>query len=524
MRSPLRRLPTRSRTALASGLAALLLAGGGALWLRQHVYDSRLAAGQEQALYQARAIARDNKLDGGTLTVHADTVALPYAVIGPDGILVVQGEPLRDQAFAAGQLPPVPPGAPESWHRTRAVTLQQRPPAQANRLSGRTFAAVGVHSVVSHPSGRPQPGAWPTGTYTVYVLVTPFEAEDTVKALDPALYAGAPGAALVVAGFAWGATGRALRPIDEIRAELAEISERRLDRRVPVPHATDEISRMAQTTNDTLDRLERSAEQQRQFVADAAHELRSPIAGLRASLDVSLAHPDRTDWPRATAEALESVRRLQLLTNDLLFLAATAQDRHDAVGTQVDLADLAQDLLTEVRHTRPGTVRFVLDAAAPAVVTGDARQLRRLLRNLLDNAARHARTTVTVTIAPHGRHDQGQASFRDGAVRVEVHDDGRGIAAADRERVFERFTRLDEARSRDAGGSGLGLAIARGIAIRHHGTLTLADAPPGHGATLVVTMPSSLRAGSSDAVGRGGPNVVGTAGPGGGPARCPSLR
>ena len=474
MHNPLARMSTRARTALAAGLAALLLAGIGAWWLRQHLYDAQFDTSRSQATYQARAIARDNTADqGATYILHADTVGLPFMVIDPNGHEVLRGDPLVGLAIEPGQLASAPSDSASNWTTEESVHIDS--PGQDNRMSGRTFSAVGVASFVDVQTYDSTYFTAGPGIYTVYVLVTPFEAEDAVSAITLPLGVGVPFAALLVAGIAWIATSRALRPVDAIRAELAEITENDLGRRVPVPVARDEIWRMATTTNRTLDRLEHAAEQQRRFVADASHELRSPIAALRTNLEVSLKHEERVDWPRATREALLTVQRLQDLTEDLLFL--TKPTSHDLREASVDLTSVATELISEARHMQPDGPDVSLEATGPLVVRGHAWQLHRLLRNLLDNAIRHASSAVVV---------RTHASQR-WAV-VEVTDDGAGIPTADRDRIFERFTRLDDARSRDAGGSGLGLAIARAIALRHGGTLAVADAG-GPGATFVVRMP-----------------------------------
>ncbi|MGI5336236.1 sensor histidine kinase [Streptomyces sp. CA-181903] len=279
-----------------------------------------------------------------------------------------------------------------------------------------------------------------------------------------------PVAAALLAVAAWTTAGRALRPVEAIRRELEDITARSLDRRVPVPASGDEITRLALTTNAILDRLESAAELQRRFVADASHELRSPLTALRTSLEAALAHPGEADWPGAVRSALADVVRLQRLSEDLLLLARLdgGVPPGDAV---VDLAGLVHDLTEEYRHrrrTRPLRIHCAV-GEGPAVVRGSAVQLERLLRNLLDNACRHARTTVGITLR----------SETDGAVVVEVSDDGPGVPAAERERVFERFGRLEDARGRSTGGAGLGLAISREIALLHGGTLRLADADRG---------------------------------------------
>ncbi|XVV05870.1 sensor histidine kinase [Actinosynnema sp. CA-248983] len=272
------------------------------------------------------------------------------------------------------------------------------------------------------------------------------------------------GAAALTALFGavvWVATGRVLRPVEAIRREVAHITEHDLSRRVPVPRARTEFARLATTLNTTLDRLQTAIEDNRRFVADASHELRSPIAALRAELEIATAHPDQADWRRVVDSALQDTYRLQQLATDLLLLARL--DTPPPVPDEpVDLTALVRD---HTANTRSGHVLVTTELPDhPLPVPGHAALLTRLLGNLLDNALRHATTTVTVRLAQEG--DQA---------RLDVLDDGPGIPAHQREHVFRRFTRLDEARARDDGGTGLGLAIARRIATTHHGTLTAQD-------------------------------------------------
>ncbi|MBI0298401.1 HAMP domain-containing histidine kinase [Streptomyces sp. PRKS01-29] len=294
----------------------------------------------------------------------------------------------------------------------------------------------------------------------------------------------AAGLVLFVAGLTWLLVGRALRPVAAMRQEFTEITERDLHRRVPVPRARDEIHRLARTMNATLDRLHRAMTRQRQFVADASHELRSPIAAVRAQLELVLARPSRTDWPAAVHKALRDTDRLQAVASDLLLLARLdAQEAPPKAA--VDLGALAAE---EVRR-HPGALTMDQPTAVgdrrtkargqerAAVVTGSRVQLSRLLTNLADNARRHTRTTVSISVAVHG-----------GMVELAVDDDGPGIPEGDRERVFERFTRLDDARARQDGGTGLGLAIANDIAHAHGGTLTALTSPRG-GARLLLRLP-----------------------------------
>jgi signal transduction histidine kinase len=267
------------------------------------------------------------------------------------------------------------------------------------------------------------------------------------------------------------AVAKALAPVDAIRSELAEITATGLDRRVPVPKNQQEIKLLAQTVNDTLDRLETAYQHLGHFTSDASHDLRSPITAMRTQLEEALMYPQDTDWPQMTRAVLAGVQRLQDLVTDLLALArldAGAPLAHDPL----DLADLVDAELDR----RPGHIKIAKELHQGVFIPCDRLRLARLLTNLLDNAERHARSQVTVIVRP----DHGMAT-------MEIVDDGGGIATELREVVFKRFTRLDASRNRDAGGTGLGLAIARQIAEAHQGTLTLEDSD--QGARFVLRLP-----------------------------------
>ncbi len=232
-----------------------------------------------------------------------------------------------------------------------------------------------------------------------------------------------------------------------------------------MPDSHDEVGRLAITLNDMLQRLDTARARQRAFVADAAHELRSPLTNMRTELEVAQRLPDDTDWPALTDDLLADVQRLSRLVDDLLLLARSDDGGGRPISRRLEQIDLGQ-LVGEVAARYPG-VRHE-DATGPLPLVADPDALARVVANLLDNACRHRRSTVTVRTA--------KSEFD---LLVVVTDDGPGIPVGDRERVFDRFTRLDDGRARDAGGSGLGLAIVQELVRRHGGSVTLGDANPG---------------------------------------------
>ncbi|MEU6781774.1 HAMP domain-containing sensor histidine kinase [Nonomuraea angiospora] len=271
----------------------------------------------------------------------------------------------------------------------------------------------------------------------------------------------------------WLVTGRALRPVATLRAELDAVHAGDLSRRVTQPPGGDEVSQLARSVNGTLARLERSAQQQRQFASDASHELRTPIAGLRAQLESAQLYPDDTDVEALVDSALRDTDRLEAIITDLLLLARIGS-RVDVVKERVDLAELVRQELS----VRCDKVPVHVELTEGVVVEGVRLQLARVLTNLLDNAQRHAEHTVQVEVRREGEH----------TALLAVENDGVEIAEEDRERIFQRFTRLDAARSRDAGGTGLGLAIARDVVVAHGGQITVEDRVGG--ARFVLRLPA----------------------------------
>ncbi|MHB1534478.1 MAG: sensor histidine kinase [Acidimicrobiales bacterium] len=349
-------------------------------------------------------------------------------------------------------------------------------PTLSERRRDRGSDAEGPYLLLAETLPAPLGHAGATGPVTVYVAGSLRPVREAVATVGVALALGLPLLVTLVGALVWIIGGRALRPVESIRAEVADISGHDLHRRVPEPASTDEVARLARTMNRMLDRLEASSDAQRQFVADASHELRSPLAVLQATLEVALAHPDDSMWPAVAADAVEEARRLHRLVEDLLLLARTGDTSQPNRMEPVDLDEL---VLSEGRRrrNRGGPVALDLHRVSGGRVRGDRDQLARVVHNLLDNGYRHARSRVSVEL-----------SSADSTVLLVVADDGPGIAPADRARVFERFARLDEARSQDDGGTGLGLSIARGIVTAHGGTIEITDSPVG--ARFTVRLPS----------------------------------
>jgi signal transduction histidine kinase len=316
----------------------------------------------------------------------------------------------------------------------------------------------------------------PDGPVTVYVGTSLESVNETIATVRRVLLLILPPLLALLAVASWVLVGRALRPVEAIRAEVADISGRALDRRVPVPPRRDEIGRLASTMNEMLDRLQAASERQRKFVADASHELQSPIAALRTQLEVAIAQPATTDWAATSSDLLAESRHMERLVRDLLFLARSDGEEGVRRIEPVDLDDIVLEEATRLRST--AQVRVDASGVSAAPLSGNRDELTRLVRNLLENAEHHAESRVRIRLSAEGRE-----------IILMVEDDGPGVPPAERERIFQRFTRLDEARSRHNGGTGLGLAIVKEIAERHGGTVCVENADPG--ARFVVRLPQT---------------------------------
>ena len=442
-------------TTLATVVVAVtLLASGVALTA---LLKQSLIAGLDSAqLDRAQAVASIFTADvsPGTIPMTAEENSL-VQVIDASGSVVAATSNIEGEAPVLA--------SPPSARRSTTLTLPTSPVG-----GGSAFRVAAV------------PVQLTSGPGWVYVSGS-LAPVDTAIANVSALFAiSFPPVLLAVGLTVWFAVSRSLRPVEGIRRRASAIDARDMSARVPVPAGRDEISRLAVTMNMMLDRLEMAAARQQQFVGDASHELRSPLAALRAQADVALAHPDAETASRVLSVVRDQAQRMTVLIDDLLLLARQHEVDSRPAAEHVDLDELA---LVEVRRLRErggGNVDVTLDALDAARVTGSRRDLARALRNLGDNALAHARSEVTVALSTSGS-----------VASVSVTDDGPGIPVEDRERIFERFARLDDSRARDgsASGFGLGLAIARDIVEAHGGTLTVDGRPDGaSGARFVLRL------------------------------------
>lgn len=320
-------------------------------------------------------------------------------------------------------------------------------------------------------------------TRLTVAVSTPVRAvEDSVAALTGLGLAALAALTAVIAAITWFAVSRALAPVQAISNQADRISAASLDQRLPQPATSGEIAHLAATMNRMLDRLERSSLAQRQFVSDASHELRSPVTATLLSLETADSAPAASDWAELRTTLTREQYRLAQLIDGLLLLAQLDEGAAPKTDANVDLDEIA---LAEASRPRPVPVDVRVDE--PARVSGNAKLLEHCARNLIDNAARHAVSRVEVTISRRDRH----------AVLV-VEDDGLGVPEAERARIFDRFARLDDARTRRDGGAGLGLAIVKRIVTQHHGTIECGTSPSG-GARFTVTLPAELPPESVDA-------------------------
>jgi heavy metal sensor kinase len=424
-------------------VAVTLLVGAVALvaLVRESLHDGAEVSAEQRASALVREVENTGLPSAEQTDADEDPDEpddLVWQVTGQDGTVVRSSQPLRE---------PLP-----------------RDDEDAVRLAGADHPYVVVTEDAS--SGGQE--------YTVAVAVSLEEVDDSTAALVTPLLVGVPLVLLLVGATTWLVAARALAPVERIRREVEQISGDRLDRRVPEPGSHDEIRRLAQTMNAMLGRLENARARQQQFVADASHELRSPLASIRQTAEVARAHPGALPEGDLVDAVLEESGRMQRLVEQLLLLTRADEGAVARAPRDVDLDDLA---LAEARRVARSGLDVDTTGVGPGRVRGDQTALAQVVRNLVDNAARHAGKALSVGVGENGA-----------GVEVVVEDDGPGIPEEQRQRVFERFVRLDEARARDSGGSGLGLAIVKEIVAAHGGTVAVSSSDLG-GARFVVRLP-----------------------------------
>ncbi|MGH3199128.1 MAG: sensor histidine kinase [Streptosporangiaceae bacterium] len=450
---------------------------GPARWWRRRSLRARLTlitsaglalalAGAAVLLVNALRVSLIRGLDDSARQEAVEVAALIDQNRLPSPVPVAPGTITIQVLDAQGRITDVSPGA------DRLVPML--PPAQAE-LAARTGQG---RMLAGPPLGLPSllrvVAVGAGGRQVVIAAVSYTQASDSLATLARALVIGTPLLFGLLALAIWLVTGYTLRPIAALRRGAAEVTQTGLPRDLPVPPARDEVRSLAVTLNDMLSRLADAQQRQRDLVSDTAHELRSPIASIRAQLEVALDHPDGLDWPETARDVHADTLRLARLTEDLLLLARL--DGQHLRRRPTDLSAMCRSVAARYAAARvpvlADTVRadtVRADTGAPCVVAGDPDALSRLLVNLLDNAVRHAASQVSVSV----RGDDDWAVLT-------VSDDGPGIPAADAERAFGRFSRLDNARSRTGEeGAGLGLAIVRSTAEAHSGSVTLSNAGPG---------------------------------------------
>ncbi len=358
------------------------------------------------------------------------------------------------------------------------VLLRPDQVSQAERTARRFTATLPT-------LGRTRLLAIPTGSGEIVVVGNGLSSVDQARShLQALLGVGGVAMLLLGGGASWWLAGRALRPIDHLSSAAASIDGDDLDRRVPVPRTGDEAARLAQTLNRLLERVSASVGKERAFLADASHELRTPVAVLRAELEVALRSPST---PRAARVVLESMNeetgRLSRLTDDLLALARADAGRLEIVRRPSDLGEPAD---RAARRAGPLAARrrvAIETRLGPAAASIDPHRVVQVAHNLIDNAVRHTPPGGTVRLET-GLSEDGQAF-------LSVADEGPGIPDELASRIFERFSRGDHARGRDSGGTGLGLAIALAIAKGHGGSLVLEERGA-RGSRFVLKVPAII--------------------------------
>jgi signal transduction histidine kinase len=447
----------RVRAAIVSvlivGAAFFLSALGVILLLRHSLYQSATNTAKAEAVAISFVIAEQGFVPP-MLPISSEEMAAQ--VIGTNGNVITSSRDIVHQAAMADLSPAPGKFAVSSGAVLRVKRLTHVRLDLDNRF---VVAAVGLKG--------------PGSARAVLVAYSLGAADNAIELVELSLGIAFSVFVLLVGALVWGLTGWAFRPVEAIRGEVAELSATDLRRRVPEPAVNDEIGRLARTMNAMLGRLEASSDRQRQLVADVSHELRNPLAALQAQLEVAAAHPGTASQSMLEGAVVE-VNHLSQLVDDLLTLARLDEGMLRLRPADVDLDDLV--IVQADRLRAQGKVEVSVKGVSAARVRGDEVQLARVVANLANNAERYARHRVEFATMP--RRD-----FFD----LIVADDGPGVPWFERERIFERFVRLDTARAHEGTGAGLGLAIVREIVTAHGGDVWVEDAQPG--TRMVVRLP-----------------------------------
>jgi signal transduction histidine kinase len=457
-----RRFGVAARLTLGASLVlAIALFVGGAL------FSAALSNTNRGQLFEAgreRVNALVSIVEQGAVpvTLPSPRDSLLFAqVIGVDGKIAGSTQNVRDMELIA---------PPSSWKfADTSITTSK---ATVDKAGCELF----VRSV---PVTQPAPGR-PVGTYYVLVATPVRQSDEMQAALQRQLIAVTPAVLAGAALLFYVLARRALRPVDRLRREVDELSADNLTKRVSAPATLDEVGRLGRTMNRLLDRIQRFHDRQGRFVSDASHELRTPLAASRTRLEVGLLRPADTDWPNTARSLLKENARMARLVDDLLLLARTGESAPEPFRT-VDLDEIVLEAAATARLR--SSIKISVNEVSAGRLLGNPDQLRRVVTNLLDNALRYAETEVCVTLGTLNTDNGEQIVLR-------VIDDGPGIAEADRLRIFERFSRLDDDRSRGSGGSGLGLSIVAELVSAHSGTVT-ADGVAPHGTVITVQLPAT---------------------------------
>lgn len=445
--------PVRTRlTVVASALVTLALAIAALVMVLalHHVLVRSAESATSARAHQIAGILAEEGIEGvePSLLTTAQNVAV-IQIVDPFGQIKLASDDAYDHAMSA----PLPPG--------QQATL---PSTYAMQGSDDEYqaTAVGVRSS--------------NGPLTVMVGAAVAPINSTVLIVGVLCCIVFP---LIVAGMAlltYYFVSRALHPVDDIRRRVDDITGGDLTQRVPVPNSGDEIATLASTMNEMLGRIDDARKQQLRFVNDASHELNSPLTTLVGMLDLARVKSQALDPDTIDSVMMPEALRLQNMVADLLLLA-----RADESGVPLRLGDVNLDEIVSTEVARlEATTDYTIDVdIVPIRLHGDGEKLSRALRNIADNAARHTRDTLVFTMT----HD-----LASNTASIVVSDNGPGIGDSDKDRVTERFVRLDLSRERASGGSGLGLSIVTEIVRAHHGTVSVSDSSLG-GAAVGFTLP-----------------------------------